>query len=172
MPKKSNRVIILGSAVVLILIIAPIGSYFFLKHGIEYRIESLDQLSPKTIDSELSGYLDNFIPENGNARLIHIPGKERSGELDLLYKIDERITDRERFDIYSFAKDADHEDLRDIKFIMNGSPPNSDLQFILIDTSNVIRSTYAYDENTGKEIIRHLSVVIPMPKQKKIVLDR
>lgn len=170
--KKNTTPVILGLAVVLILIIAPIGSYIFLRSGFEYRVESLDQLQPKKISSQLDGVIRLKAPFSGNARLVHIPGPAVNQELELLYQIDKKIVDRERFEIYSLTEDPGLKDKHKIQFIPSQHNVNFDEQFILLDTSDVIRGVYPFEQGIEMEIIRHLSVVIPMQKRRSITIKR
>ena len=170
--KKNLTPYIMALAVVLILIVAPLGSFFFLRSGIEYRIESLEQLEPKNIDSQLDGVIRLKAPFNGNARLIHIPGAEIERELMALNRLDGQIVDRQRFEIISLTNAPDDEDESGVKFVPSNHHVTFDQQFVLIDTSDVVRGVYAYREGIEKEIIRHLSVVIPVPKKKSIHLKR
>jgi len=41
--------------------------------------------------------------------------------------------------------------------------------FLLFDTSNVLRAEYKLSDDVGKELIRHLAVIIPIPAQKSEV---
>ena len=171
--KKEGRsigMIITALAVVAVLCVAPIGSYIFLKGGFDYRLESLNQLQPKELDDQLSDLVATHAPFQGNARLIHIPGSEENDELVVLREIDNQIVDRSRFDIISFASNNSTEKNK-IDFKVAPSV-QSETQYVLIDTSNIVRGTYAFEETVGKEIIRHLSVVIPLPPQREISLNR
>ncbi len=155
---------------VFMLVIVPIISYIFLRRGFEYRKESLVQLEEKSIPVELRTYLDTYVPHVGNAQLIHIPGHTTSSERQVLSQIDERIVDRDRFDIISFDTEIDHED--QIDHVDAPLDVQSPYSFILIDTAASIRGVYVYSEELGKELIRHLSVVIPVPKKRDITLQR
>ena len=44
--------------------------------------------------------------------------------------------------------------------------------YILLDTGNIVRATYVDTADIAKDIIRHLSIVIPMQKKKSIQLER
>ena len=166
--KSTGRLV--GASVVFMLVIVPIISYVFLRKGFEYRKESIFQLEEKKIDPDLESYLDTYVPHIGNAQLIHLPGEDLSSELQLLSEIDERIVDRERFDIISFGDELDIED--QIDHVRGPASIQSPYAFILIDTSASVRGVYKYHEDLGKELIRHLSVVIPVPRKRNITLQR
>ena len=162
----------MGLVVVLVLIVAPIGSFFFLRNGIQYRIDSLDQLAPKVIDSQLQGVIKLSAPFNGNARLIHIPGEQVNEELQILQRLDEKIVDRERFDIISLMDEPEQFEDHNISFNSSNHFVRFDEQFVLIDTSEIVRGVYPFEKGLEKVLIRHLSVVIPIPKRKSITLQR
>lgn len=170
--KKNSKPIILGIAVAAVLIAAPLGSFLFLQNGYEYRLESLDQLKPKEISIQSQDLINQHAPFTGNARLIHIPGEEPASEDLLLHQIDEKIVDRERFDILGFGTQIQNREDHEIQYLNMSGLTTSKEQFILIDTANVIRASYSFQPDVEKEIIRHLSVVIPVPRSKKIKLNR
>lgn len=167
-----SRKAFVSFAVLFMLVIAPAVSYVYLKKGFDYRLESIDQLKEKEISAELRDFIDAQAPFTGNARLLHLPSTNLSGEINVLDVIDERIVDRTRFDIVSFASEpsVDRDDKIDFKAISASAP--SEYQFLLLDTSNVVRAVYPYTKDVGKDIMRHLSVVIPVPTKREITLLR
>lgn len=167
---RNFKMLLSATAIALVICVAPIGSYFFLKGGFDYRLESLNQLQPKELSKELNTAIEKYAPFEGNARLIHIPGEAETSELSVLQVIDDQIVDRARFDIFSFAQKRDIGKNK-IEFI-DVPKMQSDFDYILIDTSNIVRGAYQYHPRIGDEIIRHLSVVIPMPEQRSITLNR
>lgn len=173
-PKKVgvSRKAFVTFAVLFMLVIAPAVSYVYLKKGFDYRLESIDQLKEKEISADLRDFIDAQDPFKGNARLIHLPGSDLSAELAVLDVIDERIVDRERFDIVSFANEPSADRIDKIDFKSLRATVSSEYQFLLIDTANVIRAVYPYTKDVGKDIMRHLSVVIPVPTKREITLLR
>jgi len=162
---------LVAASVVFMLVIVPIVSYVFLRKGLEYRVESLGQLEEKKIDDGLRTSLETYAGHIGNAQLIHIPGEEEASERAILAAIDEKIVDRDRFEIYSLSGDPDLEVDDDIKYVANAAV-ESEYSFILIDTSNTVRGVYPYSEDLKGTLIRHLAVVIPVPGRKTITLRR
>lgn len=153
------------------LIIAPLGSWVYLKLGVDYRKGSLEQLTPKEIPSSLKAGLGSLISETGKAKLLHINSLDDSEAKELLNRIDTAIVDKTFFDIVSFGKSRG--DAASGILYKNKEPIDYDYPLILLDSMNVMRAEYKMDENTGKDIMRHLAVVIPMPKQvNKIQLKR
>ena len=170
--KKKSKPVILALAVVAVLIAAPLGSFLFLQNGYEYRLESLDQLQPKEISKEAQELITEHAPFKGNARLIHIPGDRPKSEDELLRQIDDKIVDRTRFDILGLGKPYQNNEDHQIEYQQLGKLESISEQFVLIDTANIVRAAYSFEPGIEKSIIRHLSVVIPVPRSKKIKLNR
>lgn len=168
---KKKTGILVALAVVATLVLAPIGSYFYLRKGLEYRLESLDQLQEKKVSPEILSLVERSAPFNGNARLIHFPSNQVEAEIDLLISVDDQIVDRARFEIISFSNALKSAEEQNINFV-GTTETTTEMQFMMIDTSNVVRSTYIYNENLGKEIIRHLSVLVPVPTSRSVTLQR
>ena len=66
---------LIASAVVLMLIGAPLGSYFYLKSGLKYRLESQEQLAPKEVSQEVLSSIEKIRTSKTAAlilSLIHI----------------------------------------------------------------------------------------------------
>lgn len=153
---------IIASAVVLLLIGAPLGSYFYLKSGFVYRLNSLEELQQKNIDNDLNHLLDSIVPDNNKVSLVYL---QRAGDNlanDQLAAIEEQIVDRTNFQTIR----VDAADTRLLNQV------DQSVSFYLLDTAGVVRNYYESDDETLKRIIRHLSVVIPMPKRRNVRLQR
>ena len=163
---------LIASAVVLMLIGAPIGSYFYLKSGLKYRLESQEQLAPKEVSQAVSSAIEQVRTEK-TAALIHTASDNKESDIKLMMEIDDRIVDRDHFELISFSDPASFGKVRDIRFI---DDPNQfgayDQRFVLVDSAGVVRNTYTADDDISKELIRHLAVVIPLPKHRDIRLRR
>ena len=161
-----------GIAVVLMLIGAPMGSYFYLKNGLEYRLESQEQLQAKTVSDVINNHIET-VRTPKTAALIHTSHDNRVADIKLLDQIDERIVDRDHFKIISMSDPFESERTLDIRFVSDSSLFQAyDQRFILVDSAGVVRNTYTADEDISKELIRHLAVVIPLPKHRDIRLRR
>lgn len=165
---------VMAAAVVAVLIVAPLGSYFYLKNGFSYRIEALEELTPKETSSRVQLVLDSLSENRGKVQLIHFPSFHESEELALLHQLDKRIVDKNSFEIISFSDDTDtnseivfpsHENMAELM-------GRDSTAFVLVDTSGVVRQYYSFNENTAKALIKHLAIIIPMPKRKDIKLKR
>ncbi len=163
---------LIASAVVLMLIGAPLGSYFYLKSGLKYRLESQEQLKPKEVSEEILSSLEK-VRTTQTAALIHTASDNREADVKLLLEIDDRIVDRDHFELISFSNPASFGEIRDIRFVDDPSLfQNYDQRFVLVDSAGVVRNTYSAEQDISKELIRHLAVVIPLPKHRDIRLRR
>jgi hypothetical protein len=160
-------------AVVVVLIVAPIGSYFYLRAGLKYRLESQVQLQEPIVNALLKKTLLSIRSEK-TASLFHLGGNDDKEGIELLQRVDERIVDRDHFEIFSNATSASFKNEKNkIKLINNDSLGLfDDIQFVLIDTAGMLRHVYNFNEDHSKSLIRHLSVVIPMPQSREIKLNR
>jgi hypothetical protein len=163
---------IAGAAVVLMLIGAPMGSYFYLKNGLKYRLESQEQLQAKQVSTTISQHIET-VRTPKTAALIHTAHDNRAADIELLKQVDERIVDRDHFEIISMFAPFSSERKMDIRFIADTVLfAGYDQRFVLVDSAGVVRNTYTADDDISKELIRHLSVVIPLPKHRDIRLRR
>lgn len=159
-------------AVVLVLIVAPIGSYFYLRAGLKYRLESQNQLLAPEVDSIMKRQILNVISDH-TAALVHLGGNNDTQGINLLQQIDERIVDRDFFEIVSNADSTTIQSKNKVRFVGSDHINGLDsIQFVLVDTAGVLRHLYYFNEDHSKTLIRHLSVVIPMPQSREIKLNR
>lgn len=152
---------IIASAVVCLLIGAPLGSYFYLKSGFVYRLESLADLKPKELSADLKSVFDLQVPHNNKVRLIYLEKENNPLASDQFNAIQDKIVDTSYFQTVRVQGDPEH-------YLTAGG----DYDFYLLDTAGVLRNYYASNDQTLKEIIRHLSVVIPLQKRNEIKLER
>lgn len=167
-----NGKVVSGLAIVLVLIIAPIGSFFYLRAGLKYRLESQEQLEAQEISESLKkSIIDVITPYH--VSLLHLGGDADEDGLDLLSKIDDRIVERDFFEVITNASLSSLPPKTNIlSKDINVSSESNQVQFVLLDTSGVVRHLYNFGEDHSKSLIRHLSVVIPMPKSREIKLNR
>lgn len=163
---------LIAGAVVAMLVLAPIGSYFYLQSGLKYRLESQEQLKAKEVSSELLKHVHSIVTPK-TAALIHLYNDNNESDIDILKKIDERIVDRDHFEIISYADPTNFLEKNKIRFLTEPVLIHlSKHRFMLMDSSGVVRNTYPGDNDFSKELIRHLAVVIPLPKSRDIRLKR
>ncbi len=162
-------------ALIVVLVIAPLVSWIYLKKGVEYRMAALETLTPKTLDKKTLDYIAPFVIADGQAKLIQLPSKKSNQDYELLFEIDDRIIEKPLFEIIAIGDDPGNslpEKINNLSFQQKKLEYAGPHDYILLDTGNVVRATYTYHKDIAKEIIRHLSIVIPMQKKKSIKLER
>ncbi|MFT6809575.1 MAG: hypothetical protein ACJA01_002813 [Saprospiraceae bacterium] len=162
-------------ALVAVLAIAPLVSWIYLKKGVEYRMAALETLIPKTLDKNTLEYIAPYVKADGQAKLIMLPSMKSNQNYELLYEIDDRIIEKPLFEIIAIGDDPGSsvpEKINNLSFQQMELDYNGPHDYILLDTGNEVRATYTVHEDIAKEIIRHLSIVIPMQKKKSIKLER
>ena len=172
-PKKDTSLIkyLTATAVAIVLVIAPLGSYFYLKSGFDYRVKYIEELEEKPMDAVLLDSLNQYFA-TPKVRLIHIPGKKPKEELELLRQIDRRMVDKTYFETITFSNVPTGRN-GDIIYIGTRSwIQNLDYTFYLTDTSGTVRNFYKMSPDLSKTLIKHLAVLIPMPKKRQIILKR
>lgn len=162
---------LVAAAVVAMLIIAPFGSYFYLKSGLVYRLESMEQLKPKEASAEYKAFLDQVVNPH-MAALIHLGGDDDLKGIELLKQVDDRIVDRDNFELFTLSSKGTFEPNAEIQYVEDLEIVDSEYQFMLIDTAGTLRYEYAYGPDHSKDMIRHLAVIIPVPKSREIKLRR
>lgn len=161
-----------AAAVVAMLIIAPFGSFFYLKSGLKYRLESMAQLEPKIIDESKQEVVKQVLQPQ-MAALLHLGGDTDAKGIDLLKQVDDRIVDRDNFEIFTNASKSNFKATAQIQYIDSELVESlKENQFMLFDTSATLRYVYDYGPDHAKLMIRHLAVVIPVPKSREIKLKR
>jgi len=160
-------------ALIAVLVIAPLISWIYLKKGVEYRKSALETLTPKSLDSETLGFIKPFIKPDGQAKLIYLPRVEQ--DMTLVYEVDDRIIEKPLFDLIIIGDTSaisKPQKINNLSFQQNDIAYKGPYDYVLLDTGNVVRATYINNDDVAKEIIRHLSIVIPMQKKKSIKLER
>lgn len=157
-----------------VLVVAPIISYIYLKKGFDYRVEMLSEIEPKELDAETTNYIAPYLIKDGQAKLLHLSRSSEPASIDLIAQIDERIIEKPAFDIISFSVSTQDEitEGNNLHIIPVSVAYNGPHDFVLLDTGHVVRAMYQFAPGVEKDIIRHLSAIIPKQKKKTIKLER
>jgi len=152
-----------GLAIVVVIFVLPAGSWYYLQSGYDYRLNALQELEPKGQLQKLN--LDQDQPEffYGKVTLICLCETVSSQDLSTLEQIEEKYDSR-GFQLLKWSSsDVDFQNL-------NGKYGKDNL--ILVDKDRELRSTYSFEEDEIKDLVKHIAIVIPLPTRKKIKLKR
>lgn len=163
-----NKKNLTALSIVALLVLAPFVSYYYLRTGLEYRIDSVSDLEEKEVPTEIKSILSSNRGE-GRAALFHLGS---SAEKDVLMKLSKKVVDRSYFDVFSVLRDEELAKSDILQLPETSLDVQSPYSFVLVDSSGVVRNTYEKGTDHSKELIRHLAVVVPLPKNRNIELKR
>ena len=155
---------LIGAFVVIMLFLLPLGSWYYLQSGLDYRKEALRQLEPK------GKFQSTFLNQGqlaAKTTMIHL--KEVEG--DPVSEIYGQYGDSETFQLFSIdtpEKGAQNWIQLDALAANSISAAYDDAGFLLIDTSGQLRNTYPANLEGVKFLIEHTSIVLPRVKEMDI----
>lgn len=147
--------IVLGA----LLVIVPVGSWFYLQKGLDYRKQALEELKAK---KQLPAIPDSLNIFKGKTTLLFFDFQKAS---DIMVPVVEQFKDAYTFQIAGSKNEAGFPEVAD--FVLD-SLRMQDKLFALIDTSGAVRNYYADDVKDLKNMVEHLAIVLPQPKEKDI----
>ena len=168
---------ILALAIVILLIVLPLGSWYYLNSGLDYRKQSLVELAVKVkVDSTLAIKLNL----TKKTTVIH---RYHFGNSDLISRIGvliDQFEDNESFQFISILRDTELYDAEDsVKWKITSFADSlgyMDLffknDFTLIDTDLNVRNYYNSDDSSFTKLIEHIAIVLPRKKDLDIELRR
>lgn len=162
---------LIAAAVILMLFVLPAGSLWYLKSGLEYRIQVRDETAVKssfedqltdlseTSKAALLGALENKIT------VLNFSSPLTAEQSDVVTRIVEKYGGRDLFQLLHFGEldGITDEDLSKFK---------ADFPIYLIDQKLQIRNTYTWDEDEIKQLVIHIAAVLPVPGRETISLKR
>lgn len=178
---------IIAASALLLLIGAPLGSYFYLNSGYNYRLETLAELKVKgevqpfniVIDS-----LNGFQDEDLKGKVTVLSNLLKSGEDQFLTDVHDQFAEREEFQMVSFGgvNESGKSDkwtiienqgaMTDafVKDLTGGIFELERPYHILIDTALGIRNIYqGNDETSLIQLVEHIAIILPRTKRSDIV---
>ncbi len=159
----------LVSSVVFILIaIVPFGSWYYLQTGLNYRKDALIELEPKGLFSA-DGF-DNSILKS-KTTLFQL----KEVDEDVLPDIFEQYNKSATYQVVAIDSPAEPQSKWKIisSELANAiSSKYDNAGFILVDTSMMVRNSYAADMDGVRRMIEHTSIVLPRIKEMDIKLKK
>ncbi|MEZ5059530.1 MAG: hypothetical protein R2879_21055 [Saprospiraceae bacterium] len=176
------------------LVILPVGSWFYLKKGADFRMAQLEELKTKaTLDFDaFKANYGNALPNDSFTNRAILIGKAENEDLEQLKgqltNLEEQYAGSELINIVLFST---NETVRDwakeggdfpkIYFVeenfnsslilnpIDQEVPN-DFSWALIDNKGAVRNYYSADDFT--DLIVQTAIILPTPKRAKIDLER
>lgn len=164
-------------AILLLLFGVPLGSWYYLNLGYNYRLASLVELTPKDsisnpdfiakFDSSIN-YKDVF-----DNKMTCVYWGDNT---DFVDKYVSQYKDISAFQMLYFGDKQDKLDVHKLSgdlICQSEQPPNyPNAKFILIDDKGYIRNYYKDDQSSLVKLIEHTAIVIPRKQSKDIKLKK
>jgi hypothetical protein len=159
---------LVGVVVFIMLFVLPLGSWYYLQSGLDYRKDALKELQPKGVFQ--SSVLDiNTL--KSKTTLLHL----KPIEIGVVSEIFGQYGGVPTFQMISIeTPEVEEKNWINIDAFTAGSisSANSDAGFLLIDTSGQLRNYYAADMEGVRRLIEHTSMVLPRVKEMDVKLKR
>jgi hypothetical protein len=176
------------------LVVLPVGSWFYLKKGADFRMAQLEKLKTKA-SFDFDAFKENYnkiLPMDSFMNRAILIGMDANIKLD---KLEEQLTDLEEqyagselINIVVFSKNEKTSDwgnqggkFSKIHFVKDAFNPSlilnpidqevpNDFSWVLVDNKGAVRNYYHSDDFT--DLIVHTAIILPTPKRAKIDLER
>jgi len=139
--------------------IVPLGSWYYLKQGLDYRKNALEELKPK---SSVEWMGEAASPFAGKTTLWVL---DSSAAEDVLPPVIDQFSDAYTFQL------AGHWNGEGVVYIPDSLLniyAKSGAVFALVDTAKQIRNYYSGDTAELRKMVEHLAVLLPNVKDKDI----
>ena len=155
---------LVGAVVFIMLFVLPLGSWYYLQSGLDYRKEALKELEPKGEFVNASVDLSKL---KSKTTLMHLkPIKE-----EVIPEIFGQYGGSHTFQLMSIQAPEEKENnwIQIDSYTANSiAAANADAGFLLIDTSGQLRNSYPADMDGVKRLIEHTSIILPRLKEVDI----
>lgn len=157
----------LVSAVVFIMLfVLPLGSWYYLQSGLDYRKDALKELEPK------GEFVSTAFDQNrikSKTTLMHLKPIDQ----DVISEIYGQYSKSNTFQLITIEPPVDGSNnwIQIDDYTANSiSSANADAGFLLIDTSGQLRNSYPADMDGVRRLIEHTSIVLPRVKEMDVKL--
>ena len=159
---------LVGAVVFIMLFVLPLGSWYYLQSGLDYRKDALKELEPKGVFQ--SSVLDvNSL--KSKTSLVHLKPIDKG----VISEIFGQYGGSQTFQLISIESPQEGvNNWINIDAFTAGSisSANSDAGFLLIDTSGQLRNQYPADMDGVRRLIEHTSIILPRIKEMDVKLKR
>ena len=147
-------------------LIVPLGSWYYLKSGLEYRKKALAELS---ILEGIDSNLDSLSLFKNRTTLLVI--SQDSSVKENLLKINDQFKNSPGFNIYVSDTIAPFLSIPK-NYMSQVFGKYDDYDYLLIDNKMQIRNKYHNNIEEIKRLIEHMALIIPRPKEVDIKIKK
>lgn len=156
-------------------IVLPIGSYLYLSGGVDYRLAALEMVQKKGALIDFEYYVDGVAHSSRRLKnktsLIHVNEKsDDSRYLQMIYKQFNQSPNFELLQIVSDSLVKSEEGFDKVYSPTAIAITNAyhGMDIVLVDTGMQVRSYYELNDSTVNELVRDISVILPLKKKSSI----
>lgn len=139
----------------LFLVLVPLGSWYYLNQGLQYRKELIKEIQIKT---EIAKDSDSLQLLYGSSNLVVL--QKSKDILEIVNQLNEQFKNSPRFNIV-FKDSVDGYPFLPIGYMSNEWNELNSGTFILLDTLMNVRNTYTAESDQIKKLVEHITMVIP-----------
>ncbi len=156
----------------IVLFILPIGSWLYLKKGLDYRKEALKELEVKGEFQE-DIFNVSFIPElKGYTTLLNVDRDVDTSTMERLY---DQFGKSRTFQVISPVNISEKENnfhlVSEDSLEFFGKKHFKEASFLLVDSLRRVRALYNDEEGSVKNMIKHISILLPSEAKRKIKVN-
>lgn len=148
--------------VALFLVIIPIGSWYYLNQGLQYRKRLLKEIE---IKSGMDSAVDSLGYLLGSASVVILKSSDQT--IEIATQLKEQFDNSPRFNIY-FRDSVSGFNSLPSGYMSQEWSSMAESDFVLLDTLMNVRNTYLSEKEEVKKLVEHISVVIPRQKEPDI----
>lgn len=155
-------------AVLALILIVPLGSWYYLKQGLEYRKDALRTLAPKDSIALKSDTLNLF---NGQTTIVV---NQKSDSLQkVILTVNEQFKNTPKFQIlYYDSSLTDNGKVIPASYLNDFFTKYKAHHYLLIDHKMKLRNHFGGDVEGVKKLIEHTAIVLPRPVEADIELKK
>lgn len=148
-------------AVILLLVVVPLGSWYYLNQGLNYRKTALSELHPK---DSISLHQDTLNLLKDRTTLVVLDKNNTSSIIDA---VGDQFKNAQGFQVLHYDSTSTS-DVIPFHYSNGFFDTKQGYAFVLIDQDLKIRNFYKGDMVSVKRMIEHIAMVIPRPKEADI----
>jgi hypothetical protein len=151
-------------AVLALIFIVPLGSWYYLKQGLDYRKDALKTLAPKdSIDLKM----DTLNLFNGQTTIVVNQGSDSLNKV--ISTIGEQFKNTPKFQIlYLDSTINSNGKVIPVMYLDSFFQKYKSYHYLLIDNKMKLRNYFGGDQDGIKKLIEHTAIILPRPVEADI----
>ncbi len=150
----------------LFVIVVPLGSWYYLSLGLNYRKAALAEL---TVKDSINIKSDTLNILKGKTTVLALKGGDQISSH--LKQLNDQFKNSYSFQIVSYDTSTVYTHIP-LEYLFSVKQKYAGSDYVLLDTSSHIRNVYIDNTEGIKKLIEHLAIVIPRAKEVDINMKK